>query len=171
MFYAFFKRRRGVEDFFCPVCPVCALCGAGWLTGADGLRWIAVSPVETTLAGTNIGSSCTGPTVGWAGSAGSLPKFGLEGSREASWTSGIERKEKMRTKGAQTKNKTTPHCHLSKRQAAVTSVGEQKLHLFSSGGVPYLRGKHRYVHERRQRMRPYLYLCICSFISTLSKWH
>lgn len=44
-------------------------------TGADGVGWVAVGPVETTLAGTNIGSSGTGPAVGRAGSAGPFPEF------------------------------------------------------------------------------------------------
>lgn len=55
-------------------------------TGADGVRWVAVGPVETTLAGTNIGSSGTGLAVGRAGSAGPFPEFRFEGAREASWT-------------------------------------------------------------------------------------
>lgn len=70
-------------------------------TGADRVGWIAVGPVETTLAGTNIRSSGTGPALGRAGSAGPFPEFGLEGAREASWTT-YRRENKIKQK---TKNK------------------------------------------------------------------
>lgn len=64
-------------------------------TGADGVGWIAVGSVETTLAGTNIGSSGAGPAVGRAGSAGAFPEFRFEGSRKASWMT--YRREKNKT--------------------------------------------------------------------------
>lgn len=64
-------------------------------TGADGVGWVAVGPVETTLAGTNIGSSGAGPAVGRAGSAGPFPEFRFEGSRKASWTTYRREREKQ----------------------------------------------------------------------------
>lgn len=68
-------------------------------TGADRVGWIAVGPVETTLAGTNIGSSGAGPAVGRAGSAGAFTKFRFEGARKASWmTYGRKKKEKGENK-------------------------------------------------------------------------
>lgn len=78
--------------------------GGGRLTGAERVRGVAVSAVETILARTNIGSSSAGATVGWAGSTGSLPKFGFEGPRDAGWMSGRENQR-------DNKNKTTKaHC-------------------------------------------------------------
>lgn len=116
-------------------------------TGADGVGWVAVGPVETTLAGTNIGSSGTGPAVGRAGSAGPFPEFRFEGAREASWTT-YRRQNKIKQntenknkRGGRVKKNNTVGCNSSQRQAAVASVGEQKLHLFSSAKAPYLQTK------------------------------
>jgi len=78
-------------------------CSRGRLTGAGRVGGVAVSAVETTLAGTNIGSSCTGATVRWAGSTGSLPKFRFEGPRDASWMGGRGEKKTIRTKQNKTK--------------------------------------------------------------------
>lgn len=73
-------------------------------TGADGVGWIAVGPVKTTLAGTNIGSSGTGPAVGRAGSAGPFSKFRFEGARVASWTTyRREKKNQNKTQRIRTK--------------------------------------------------------------------
>lgn len=90
----------------------CIPCSGGWLTGAAGVRGVAVSAVEIILAGTNIGSSCTGATVGRAGGAGSLAELGFEGPWDAGWTSRRENKKEQRE---QKNNEWTPRCHLSRK--------------------------------------------------------
>lgn len=141
----------------------CSLHSGRWLTGACGVGGVAVSAVEATLAGANIGSSCTGATVGWAGGAESLPKFGFEGSRDASWMGG---RKKTKTKKTM---RTKTRMGLSfKTQDAVTS--EQKLHL------------RRSILMRKTLIGPwemantsshasYLYICMCSSLFTPStRW-
>lgn len=66
-----------------------------WLTGASGVRRISVGAVETHLAGTDIGSSSAGATVGRAGDTVALPKFGFKGTGCASWK---EREDNKKTK-------------------------------------------------------------------------
>lgn len=69
------------------------------------------------------------------------------------------------------RTKQQKHVTYLRRQAAVTSVAQQKLHLFSIGGAQYLRRKCWYVREKWQRISSYLYICICSFIFALStRW-
>lgn len=60
-------------------------------------------------------------------------------------------------------------CHLSTRPAAVTSVREQstcevaaKLNIYGGSADMYVR------NDEHLSTRAYLYICICSFIFTLS---
>lgn len=106
----------------------------GCLTGAGGLRRIAVSAIETTLAGTNVGSLCTGATVGWAGGTRSLSEFGFEGPSHAGWMNERE------------KHKTPTVLSLIWRTAAYTFVTEQKQNLWRTCRAQNLRGKRSRVH-------------------------
>ena len=152
----------------------CSLCSGGWLTGAGRVRGVCVSAVETTLAGTNVGSSCTGATVGRAGSAEIIPEFWFEGPRDASWMGGREN-EKIRDNKEQNKTKTLCACHLSKRQAAVTSVTKQTLFLWSTCAAQYLCRKCWYVAREMANTYGLIYIFAWAFFFFIfclsTRWH
>ena len=150
----------------------CTLCSGGWLTGAAGERGVAVSAIESILAGTNIGSSCTGATVGRAGGTGSLTEFGFEGPWDAGWMSGRENKkgqceQKQRTHAALSlikKDKWLSHPAPNKKAVPVKCL-QSSIFTEKRLDMCMRNGKHLSI-------RSYLYICICSFNFTLSaRWH